>query len=402
MKVKSKQVIVVLALLITFSFGVVSANGINEMIDVVLNKVTVEINGVKMASDNILYNGRTYVQLNEICTKLNKELIWNGDTFTAGIIDGAGNQDVTVPSDYTVIPTQIASFVGETPDKSGTKWYKAESTYTEVYFFNDAVDMEWIMEDIDNQFEYLLEFRDLKWDGYKLPIYFYGEDDKLSSDSGYYGSGYIIDKQVISMSADISYTTIEFNTDDGVVRFKEDPRHTLVHEMSHHVNHPDKMSTTDKWIEEGLAYYLAYNYEYVEVDTSKYPEFKQRQFLDLVFTDLEAYSVEGWLDYLINDEFRYYTEEGIHTILTFNGIARAHYGMTEEDTPSTRYIEPIVIEFLIETYGQDKLVELYKNLNNYSGSFDLDAEIKTVYNKSVETLEAEFRTYANLTAYYID
>lgn len=410
MGIRSKSVVAALIVTMTFGAGVASADGINELIEVALNKVNVEINGVKMESDNILYNGRTYVQLKEVCDALGKELSWNGETFTASINNKAddikpnneASNHLEIPSGYDVIATNKAKFVGEVTHKSGDRWYKAESKYTDVYFFNEAVEMEWVMEDIDAQFEYLLNFRNLVWDGYKLPIYFYGEDNKLSSDSGYYGSAYTLDKQVISMSADHQYETIDYQYTNGKrVTFKEDPRHTLVHEMSHHLNHPDKLKVSDKWLEEGFAYYLSYNYDFKDVDTTKYPDYINRKFTDFVFTNSEKYSVDNWLNYLKNEEFKNYSKKGISNILTFEGIAKSHYGMLEEKSPSARYIEPIVIEYMIETYGKEKFLELYTNINIYKNYFNLESEIKNVYGKSIKELEAEFRAYTDLESYYI-
>ncbi len=393
---KSKILSVAIIIMI-FIAGFVSANNLDEVISVVLNKVNVEINGVKMQSDNILYKGRTYVQLNEVAEALKKDIAWNGKTFTASILDKS-NLLVT-----DQLPTVNAKFVGEVEHKYGSKWYVVESKYTKVYFFNDAVELEWIMEDIDNQFEYLLDFRNLTWDGYKLPIYFYGKDTKLSSDSAYYSSSYNLQQQLVTMSADIHFELVNYISSDGTeIQFREDPRITLVHEMSHHLNNPDNMSTTDKWLEEGLAYYLAYNYSYTDVDTSIYPDYAKRKFIDLVFSASDTYSIENFLSYL-ELEFEHYTKEANSSVLSFEGIAKSHYGMLEEKTVSPRYLEPIVIEFLIDTYGKDKLLELYIIINNYNGkSFDLKSDLLTVYGKDIKVLEAEFRNYTNLSKYYLD
>lgn len=58
-----------------------------EMAEVFFNKITVKVNGSKVAEDNILYNGRTFVPLRAISENLGKEVIWNGDTSTAEIND---------------------------------------------------------------------------------------------------------------------------------------------------------------------------------------------------------------------------------------------------------------------------------------------------------------------------
>jgi len=403
---KKRIVALFIILNVLFSMTLVYSVTNYQSIDVLFNNIKIQVNGKDVNQTNILYEGTTYVPLRAAAELLGKEVTWDGGTRIAGINDKAGQAEdtlVNIPADYEVIPTIDAKFIGEAPQKNGNKWYKVETKYTDIYFFNTAVTMEWLAQDVDNQFEYILDFRGLEWDSYKLPIYFYGEDPKLTGDMGYYGSNYTNDTKVISMSADHDYAEITFMSENGQnISFKEDPRHTLVHEISHHLNNP-RIETTSMWLEEGLAYYLSYNYDFKSVDENTYPDYQDRKFIDFVFAESDEYSMEAWINY-IKSEIPRYSKESISSILYFKGIARSHYGMADEDTIDARYVEPLVIEYLVDTYGQSKLVELYEELHAYSGGgkVDVTSYVEAVFEKKISVLEEEFREYIGLEEYYTD
>lgn len=63
------------------------AGSILKSIKVAVNSVTVTVNGEKVTADNFVYEGRTYVQLRNICELLGKDLTWDKATSTAGIND---------------------------------------------------------------------------------------------------------------------------------------------------------------------------------------------------------------------------------------------------------------------------------------------------------------------------
>lgn len=65
----------------------VSATGIKQVIEVVFNEINIEVDGVKVDSDNILYNETSYVPLRKVAEMLGKEVTWDGKTNTASIID---------------------------------------------------------------------------------------------------------------------------------------------------------------------------------------------------------------------------------------------------------------------------------------------------------------------------
>ncbi len=65
----------------------VLANTILQKIDVVLNGINVEVNGEKLDSNSILYNGLTYLPLRKVAESVGKEVEWNQETMTANIVN---------------------------------------------------------------------------------------------------------------------------------------------------------------------------------------------------------------------------------------------------------------------------------------------------------------------------
>ena len=326
----------VIAVLLTSNVGF--ASGVRRTIEVLFNAVNFEVNGNVVDADTILHNGITYVPLRAVAEILGKEVGWDEVTNTVSINDIA-----VISSDVVEEPILLlAEFLGETEEKSGNKWYRVETKYTQVYFYDQAVHMQWVAEDIDEMFEYILAFRDLNWDGYKLPIYFLDEAKELQGDRNYYSSGYDGHGKVITMSYDFSREIVDMHDpinwkQGGRIKFKEDPRVTMLHEISHHLNIPANMGQIDKWLEEGLAYYLAYNYPYKTIDTTKYPDAIDRKFVDCVITGTTGYNLQQWLEFMY-DEFEHHTDAGVGMVLEFEGLAKVHYQMTTEraDRKSTR------------------------------------------------------------------
>lgn len=66
-----------------FSF----AGEIKESIQVIFNKVNIELYGEKKDVDNILYKGTTYVPIREITQLFNKDVHWNSSNNTANIVE---------------------------------------------------------------------------------------------------------------------------------------------------------------------------------------------------------------------------------------------------------------------------------------------------------------------------
>ncbi len=63
------------------------ADTVLQKIDVVMNGVNVEIDGKKIDSSSILYNGSTYLPLRTVAEAVGKDVNWNQDTMTASIVD---------------------------------------------------------------------------------------------------------------------------------------------------------------------------------------------------------------------------------------------------------------------------------------------------------------------------
>jgi len=52
-----------------------------------VNAVKIFVNGQQMQADNFVYDGRTYIQLREICELLKKDIVWDEKTLTVYITD---------------------------------------------------------------------------------------------------------------------------------------------------------------------------------------------------------------------------------------------------------------------------------------------------------------------------
>lgn len=80
--------------------GSVLAAGYNRTIEVLFNNVNLTVNGKKVESENILYNGTTYIPLRDVADLLGKEVGWDQASNTASINDPgfvpADNGDASV------------------------------------------------------------------------------------------------------------------------------------------------------------------------------------------------------------------------------------------------------------------------------------------------------------------
>lgn len=64
----------------------VLADSIIQKIDVILNSVQVQVDGEKLDTNSILYNGSTYLPMRTVAEAVGKDVEWNEDTKTANII----------------------------------------------------------------------------------------------------------------------------------------------------------------------------------------------------------------------------------------------------------------------------------------------------------------------------
>lgn len=67
-------------------------------IEAYFNQINIRVNGEKMNSDNILYNGTTYVAIREAAEMLGKEVKWDDDSHTAYICEKATSDNLDTDS----------------------------------------------------------------------------------------------------------------------------------------------------------------------------------------------------------------------------------------------------------------------------------------------------------------
>ncbi|MDR7871339.1 MAG: stalk domain-containing protein [Tissierellaceae bacterium] len=384
---------VVITLILTGTFGY--ASQMKQTIEVLFNSVNLEVNGKTVNGDNILYNGTTYVPLRRMAEMLGKEVGWNQTTYTASI------NDKVLKGDHD---TSNAKFIGRLNNQPGDKWYKAETKYVDIYFYNNAVKMEWVVEELDDMVEYLLAFRGEVWKGNKARVYMTDVADELKGMTGYRGSVMLLDNKTIIISADTVDSVLRKGNFDDLgteIIWTEDPRFVLVHELSHFINHPDMVDNSNKWIEEGLAYYLAFNYNYKQIDSNRYPdEAKMRKFTQFLFAGMDnGYDSKTGVDYIIHDKNSYLMRnlETQKSVFTFQGMMDVHYGRTGIENVRVDVFEASVIEFLIDTFGKDKLVEFYKFMHETERiRYIFNDEIANHFGHTIPELEEQWRKYVGI------
>jgi len=75
--------VMIICLVMVSSF--VMGDSVEESITVLFNSINITVNGEAVQSDNILYEGTTYVPLRDVAEMLGKEVSWDGETKTAGV-----------------------------------------------------------------------------------------------------------------------------------------------------------------------------------------------------------------------------------------------------------------------------------------------------------------------------
>ena len=88
-----------------FSFGA----GILKTISVAMDSVKVKVNGKELQSHNIIFDGRTYLQLRDISNALDKDIGWDGNTSTVSINDKQNNTSMLPSEDIKEINQQTQS-----------------------------------------------------------------------------------------------------------------------------------------------------------------------------------------------------------------------------------------------------------------------------------------------------
>lgn len=104
-------------IILTMITGVVLGASVKDTIDVVYNSVNIRVNGEEVSTDNILYEGTTYVPLRAISEMLDKEVTWDGDTNTASINDTKAKKHTETLKVHYIDVGQGDSIFVELPNK---------------------------------------------------------------------------------------------------------------------------------------------------------------------------------------------------------------------------------------------------------------------------------------------
>ncbi len=67
------------------AISIVFADGVIRTIEVAFNTIKLQVNGVDVDADNILYNGTTYVPIRKVAEMFGKDVKWNSETSTVDI-----------------------------------------------------------------------------------------------------------------------------------------------------------------------------------------------------------------------------------------------------------------------------------------------------------------------------
>ncbi len=118
--------VIITTLLMSTSLGA----AVTKTIEVAYNSVNLTVNGKKVESDNILYEGTTYVPLRAIAEMLGKDVGWEQGTLTASVND----KDIEEALTITVNDKEYeADYLGKV-DMDGFKDYKSR----DVWMLKDA------------------------------------------------------------------------------------------------------------------------------------------------------------------------------------------------------------------------------------------------------------------------
>ncbi len=102
------------------------AGGFAKTIKVMFNSVNITVNDVKVKSDNIVYNGTTYVPLRSISEMLNKEVIWEASINTVKIKDKG--TPTSQQNKNTTSRTSPAT-INQTVTVVNADWYYGKQNY---------------------------------------------------------------------------------------------------------------------------------------------------------------------------------------------------------------------------------------------------------------------------------
>ncbi len=281
-----------------------------------------------------------------------------------------------------------AEFIGTLSEKDGDKWYKVETEYANLYFYDNALRLSYIKDDIDKMIEYVLDFHSNKWDDKKANLFFLDVAKELENDNNYLGSGFNHDSRAMTFSADM----VDYQGDTI-----EDPRATVLHELVHwhHIN--NNFDNNGAWFEESMAYYLAYHYDYKQINADAYPKETKRIIFDFtesngsydLYKMFNSHSIKGRLESSSDAAI-------INDLITLENLNHNSFKLSV--VSNGRILEVSSIEYLVNVYGLDKLLDMLEEMRY--NSYDFRELIEITYGKSIKELTAEWRFYTGLNKYF--
>ena len=80
--------------------SIITASATALSAEIYLNQINITVDGKPVVAENILYNGRTYVQLRALSDVFKKDVAWNPTTNTANI----GKVPTPIPTPTPIVP----------------------------------------------------------------------------------------------------------------------------------------------------------------------------------------------------------------------------------------------------------------------------------------------------------
>lgn len=120
MKKEIKGFIIGVLVTLVMMFGFTTyASGFIKSINAAVNSVTIKVNGIAATSDNFVFEGRTYVQVRDICNMIGKDLQYDSATNTVNINDKGTTVSSAAPTP-TPSTGDVSSIVLSMIDRTGS------------------------------------------------------------------------------------------------------------------------------------------------------------------------------------------------------------------------------------------------------------------------------------------
>jgi len=134
---------VITTALLTTSIAFASDGAIQKKIEVVMNKVKLQVNSQQISTPNFLYDGKTYVPLRDVASALNKEINWDGVNYTVTITDKSNEviNDVIVVTKEITDTSEYLEAKLKLPVLQGMKNTKLQETINST-LENKAIDFK--------------------------------------------------------------------------------------------------------------------------------------------------------------------------------------------------------------------------------------------------------------------